>query len=315
VEYLEFGKSGLKVSTIGIGMLQAGGYYGTHDDDECVRAIVRASELGINLVDTAEAYGDGHSEEVVGEAMREIGRDKLVIATKVHGRLFATCHLRYRDVLRACEASLNRLGISQIDLYQVHFPNPWEQIPLKETMRAMEELYRSGKIRAIGVSNFAVRDLKEAQDCLRATEIVSNQVQYNLIRREIEEEVVPYCRKENISVLAWGPLEKGALTGKYTPENTPKDQVRGEDIIFSNRNMPQVMKLVSKLKEIGDVRGKSPGQVALNWLMTHAQTIPIPGAKRPQQAEENAGAAGWQLSPSELDQIQQALDQLSFDYF
>ncbi len=317
MEYVDLPRSDLKVSQIGIGTLQASGCYGTQDDDECVRAIVRASELGINLVDTAEAYGSGHSEEVVGRAIRKVGPDRLVVASKVHGSYFdsMTCHLRYKDVLRACEASLNRLGISQIDLYQVHFPNPWEQVPLKETMRAMEELHDKGKIRAIGVSNFAVRDLEEARACLRSTSIVSNQVRYSLIHREIEEEVLPYCKKENITILAWGPLDKGALTGKYTIESRPRDESRASDRVFSDTNFPQILRLVSKLREIGEARGKTPGQVALNWLTRHPVVVPIPGVKTPQQVGEHAGAVGWKLSASEVSEIQRVLDELALDFF
>lgn len=317
MEYVELGRSGLTVSAIGIGMLQAGDQSWGNDvsDDECVRAIERARELGITLVDTAEAYGDGHSETVVGRAIREIGRDRLFIASKVHGRLFHACHLRYKDVIRACEESLKRLGTAQVDLYQVHFPNPWEQIPLKETMRAMEKLYDEGKIRAIGVSNFAVRDLEEAQACLGSATIASNQLRYNMIHREIEDEVLPYCKEENIVVLAWGPLEKGALTGKYTMQSRPSDPARRNEKEFSDKNFPQILKLVTKLKEIGDARGKTPSQVVLNWLTRHPHVVPIPGAKRPRQVEDNVGAVGWKLSSSELGEIQQILDELELDYF
>src|SRR5439155_302811 len=141
-------------------------------------AITRSHELGVNLVDTAEAYGNGHSEQVVGRALRDIGRDEFVVATKVHG-----ANLRYDELQRAAAASMKRLGVNEIDLYQVHWPDPWEQIPLKETMKALEKLYTEGKIRAIGVSNFAVRDLEEARSYLSRTDIVSNQVRYNFLER------------------------------------------------------------------------------------------------------------------------------------
>ncbi|MCI4438955.1 aldo/keto reductase, partial [archaeon] len=185
MEYVNLGKSGIKVSIIGLGAWQASGktWGADVEDENIVKAIRRAYELGINFIDTAEAYGNGHSEEVVGKAIKEIGRENLVIATKVHG-----AHLRYNELLKAAEHSLKRLGIKEIDLYQVHWPDPWEQIPLKHTMRAMEQLYKEGKIRAIGVSNFAVRDLEEARKHLSVTDIVSNQVRYNMLQREIEEE-------------------------------------------------------------------------------------------------------------------------------
>ena len=218
MEYVRLGKSDLKVSIIGFGAWQASGKaWGVDvEDEQIVKAMVRAYELGVNLIDTAEAYGDGHSEEVVARAIREIGRENLVIATKVHGG-----HLRYNDVLKAAENSLRRLGIREIDLFQVHWPDPWEQVPLKHTMQAMERLYKEGKIRAIGVSNFAVRDLEEARKHLSDAVIASNQVRYNMLQREIEEEVIPYCKRENIIIIAYSPLAQGALTGKYSLSNKP----------------------------------------------------------------------------------------------
>jgi len=312
---VELGRSGLKVSAMGIGMWQAGGAAWGKDvgDEEYVKTLVRAKELGINLVDTAEAYGYGHSEEVVGKAIKEIGRDQIVIATKVSGY-----HLRHDDVIRACEGSLKRLGVEEIDLYQIHWLEWSDLVPLKQAMKALEKLQVSGKIRAIGVSNFAVRDIQEANSLLSRTSISSNMVQYSLIHREIEEEVLPYCRKENITILAWSPLARGALTGKYSPENRPRDPAREDDVgrhIFSDSNLPLIMRLVSKLKEIGRARGKTPVQVALNWLMRDVGVVPVPGAKRPEQVEENAGAVGWSLSSSELHEIQRILEGLVLDHF
>jgi len=147
----------------------------------------RAVELGINLVDTAEAYGDGHSERVMSRAIRNVGRDRVFVATKVGG-----WHLRADDVKKSCAASLKRLGVREIDLYQVHWPDPWSQVPLRETMKALEALHRAGRIRNIGVSNFAVRDLTEARSHLSRADIASNQVRYNMLQREVEAEVLPY---------------------------------------------------------------------------------------------------------------------------
>src|SRR2546426_961909 len=160
MDYIPLGRGGPKVSAIGIGMWQAGGKAWGSDvrDADCRRAMERAVELGINLVDTAEAYGDGHSEKVMSKAIKNVGRDHVFIATKVGG-----WHLRGDDVKKACAASLKRLGVREADLYQVHWPDPWSQVPLRETMKALEALHRAGKIRNIGVSNFAVRDLKEAR--------------------------------------------------------------------------------------------------------------------------------------------------------
>ncbi|MEM3470208.1 MAG: aldo/keto reductase, partial [Thermoproteota archaeon] len=271
LEYVELGRSGLKVSVIGLGTWQASGKAWGSDveDDQIVKAIVRAHELGVNLIDTAEAYGGGHSEEVVARAIREVGRENLVVATKVHGG-----HLRYNDVLKAAEHSLRRLGVREIDLYQVHWPDPWEQVPLKHTMRAMERLYKEGKIRAIGVSNFAVRDLEEAKRHLSEASIVSNQVRYNMLQREIEEEVLPYCRRENITVIAYSPLAQGALTGKYGLSNKPSDGIRRGNKLFTDENLAEISRLLKVLDGIAKVRGKTIAQVAMNWLLREGNIVP-----------------------------------------
>jgi len=312
LEYVRLGKSDLKVSIIGFGAWQASGKaWGVDvEDEQIVKAMVRAYELGVNLIDTAEAYGDGHSEEVVARAIREIGRENLVIATKVHGG-----HLRYNDVLKAAENSLRRLGIREIDLFQVHWPDPWEQVPLKHTMQAMERLYKEGKIRAIGVSNFAVRDLEEARKHLSDAVIASNQVRYNMLQREIEEEVIPYCKRENIIIIAYSPLAQGALTGKYSLSNKPSDDVRRHNKLFSDRNLAEISRLLTVLERIAKAKSKTIAQVAMNWLLREGNVVPIPGAKNPKQAEENAGAAGWRLSPQELTEINSVLKTISLDYF
>jgi aryl-alcohol dehydrogenase-like predicted oxidoreductase len=312
LEYIRLGKSDLRVSIIGLGAWQASGKAWGIDveDEQIVKAMIRAYELGVNLIDTAEAYGDGHSEEVVARAIREIGRENLVIATKVHGG-----HLRYNDVLKAAENSLRRLGIREIDLYQVHWPDPWEQVPLRQTMRAMEKLYKEGKIRAIGVSNFAVRDLEEARKHLSDTVIVSNQVRYNMLQREVEEEVIPYCKRENITIIAYSPLAQGALTGKYSLSSKPSDDVRRHNKLFSDRNLAEISKLLAVLERIAKTRSKTIAQVAINWLLREGNVVPIPGAKNPKQAEENADAAGWRLSQQELMEIDSVLKKISLDYF
>ncbi len=160
MDQISLGSSSIKVSKLGIGVWQASDeWHG--DDDEVIKAVGTAADLGVNLVDTAEVYGGGRSEQTLGRALSALGRDRFVIATKV-----AAAHLRYEELQKAAAASMRRLGVSAIDLYQVHWPDPWEQIPLKETMKALEKLYLEGKIRAIGVSNFAVRDLEEARDLI-----------------------------------------------------------------------------------------------------------------------------------------------------
>ena len=312
MDYVTLGRGGPKVSAIGLGMWQAGGKAWGADvrDDDCRKAMERAVELGINLVDTAEAYGDGHSETVMARAIRNVGRDNVFIATKVGG-----WHLHADDVKKACERSLKRLGVREIDLYQVHWPDPWSQVPLRETMKALEALNRAGKIQQIGVSNFAVRDLREARGYLSRAEIASNQVRYNMLQREVEAEVLPYCQREGIAILAWSPIGKGILSGKYHSGKRPKDRVRAEEDLFKPANVRATAPLIRELKKIARSRGKTPAQVALAWLRRHRHVVPIPGAKRPAQSEENAGAAGCSLSLRERRALDRILADLRLDTF
>jgi aryl-alcohol dehydrogenase-like predicted oxidoreductase len=283
MESVPLGRSGVEVSRIGLGMWQAGGKsWGTDvSDRDCIDAIVRSVECGVDLVDTAEVYGEGHSEEVVGKAIKEVGRDRLVVATKVAGY-----HMRERDVERACRGSLKRLGVRTIDLYQVHWPDPWDQVPFREGFRALERLWKRGTIRAIGVSNFAVRDLKDAQSHLSRAEIASNQVRYNLLQREIEAEVLPYCRREKITRGSFSSHARATCATVFLrafaiPRSTRRT--------FSAFPGPYVS-------------ARTPWARGL-----HARIgIPIPGAKRPSQAEENAGAAGIHLTREELRRIEVA---------
>ena len=312
MESVRLGRDGPRVSAIGIGMWQAGGDAWGKDvrDKDSIAAMRRGVELGMNLVDTAEVYGSGHSEEVVGKATKEVGREAVFVATKVAGH-----HGRARDVERACRGSLSRLGLREIDLYQVHWPDPWDQVPLRETMKALERLERRGLIRYIGVSNFAVRDLEAARSYLSRTDIVSNQVRYNLLQREIESEVLPYCKHEGIGVLAWSPLGKGVLTGKYGPSRRPKDRVRSEEDLFRAENLRRARPLVSLLRRTARAHGKTPAQVALAWLRTHPTVVPIPGVKRAAQAEENAGAVGWSLSTTEREALDAKSEAIRLDTF
>ena len=312
MDYVALGRGGPKVSAIGLGMWQAGGKAWGSDvrDADCRKAMERAVELGINLVDTAEAYGDGHSETVMSRAIKNVGRDNVFIATKVGG-----WHLRPDDVRKACAASLKRLGVREIDLYQVHWPDPWGQVPLRETMKALEALQRAGKIRHIGVSNFAVRDMREARSHLSRTDLTSNQVRYNMLQRDVEKEVLPYCAREGIGILAWSPIGKGLLSGKYHNGRRPKDRVRSDEDLFKPANVRASAPLVRELRRIGKIHGKTPAQVALAWLRRHRHVVPIPGGKRPAQAAENAGAAGWSLSSRELRGLDAILRRTRLDTF
>jgi len=244
-------------------------------------------------------YGNGVSERIVGKAIKNM-RDRVVIATKVW-----PTHLTYDGVLKACDRSLRRLETDVIDLYQIHWPNPL--IPIGHTMKAMERLVRDGKVRHIGVCNFSLRRLIKAQEALKSEEIVSNQVKYNMIERDAEKELLPYAEKNKITIIAYSPLAQGLLTGKYGPRNKPRDYVRRINILFDDENLRRLQPLILLLREIAAKKGKTPSQIALNWLIKRPEVIAIPGVKRPSQAEENAGAADFTLSEEELRMIEETL--------
>jgi len=299
LEYKRISKTDLKVSSIGFGAAFRSGI--TEDSPKVIR---KALSLGVNLIDIAEIYHRGRSEEVVGEAIRG-RRDEVVIKTKV-----ARDHLKYNDVLKAAEGSLKRLGVNVIDLYLVHHPNP--KIPIEETMRAMEKLIDEGKVRYIGVSNFNASLVKKAQEALSRHEIVADEVKYNLVEREIEEELLPYCKKESISIIAYSPLARGMLTGKFDKESEiPEGHWRKRDPLFQEPNFSRALELVEILKKIAENHDKTPGQVALNWLASKPEVVPIFGASDISQVEENCGAVGWRMNDEELQMIETAYKKLN----
>jgi len=310
MEYRDLGRTGIKVSKVGLGAWQFSDAWGVLDYEAARKTISAALEAGINLVDTAAVYGRGTSETHVGKAIRELGaRERVIIATKVPGDF-----LRASDVVKAVQRSRERLGVDAIDILQVHWPPCWHNVPTCEYMKTLEKLVKEGLIRHIGVSNFPVKLLDEARHCLSITDIVTTQNRYNLVERDAEKELLPYASQNGIQVIAWSPLAKGLLTGKYTPENLPKfTDVRSNDPLYAPVNARQVMKLVNVLREIGEKHGKTPGQGALNWLIRRG-VIPIPGAKNPEQALSNAGAAGWSITDDEDNEIRAASDSLYISY-
>ncbi len=309
MEYRRLGKSDLKISAIGLGAWQFSEAWGVVEYEKAKQIIAKAYELGINFFDTAMVYGRGLSEEFLGRAIRELGikRDEIVIATKIPGDF-----LNRDDVFKATERSLRRLQVDVIDLMQVHWPPAWHNYPTCEYMRALEKLVHLGKIRYIGLSNFAVELMESARQCLSTIDIVSNQVRYNVVERDAEKEIIPYAEKHGIDIIAWSPLAKGAVTGKYTPENLPEfKDVRAGDPLFHPDNFREVWRLVKVLKKVGEKYGKTPAQVALNWIIMASSTvIPIPGAKSPEQVESNAGAVGWRMSFEDwllIDQVSRSI--------
>ena len=302
------GKDFLKVSKIGMGLWQASNAWKA-DEESIIEAVGTAKQKGINFLDTAEAYGHGNSEMVLGKALRKYGRENFIIATKVAG-----AHLRYDELQRAAEASIKRLGVDYIDLYQIPWPDPWEQVPFSQTFKAMKELYENGKIKAVGVSNFAVRDLEEAMDILGDVPIVSNQVRYNLLQRNIEEEVLPFCRKNNITIIAWSPLAQGVLTGKYHKGNAPKGDIREGNELFASKNLDAVKDILAVLKSLSEKYSKTSAQIALNWLISNDDVIPIPGAKNSNQAMENAESASFKLEKKDISELDSAYASTRIDY-
>ncbi len=270
------GRSGEKVPEIGLGTWRMGGG-STPDrsrDAEWIEAIRTAIGLGMTHIDTAEMYGAGHAEELVGAAIKGLQREELFIATKVW-----PTNLRYEAVLRSCEGSLRRLGLKYVDLYMIHWPS--EEVPLRETMKALEKLYKDGKIRHIGVSNFSAKLLDEARTYLSVADVVADQVEYNLLNRSVEVDLFSYCRKEGITVTAYSPLGRGRI-----PMEVKSDTRLGR-----------------ALKETAGKYGKTPVQVALNWTLYHDFVIAIPKAVSREHLEENAGSSGWRLDPSDYEYL------------
>jgi diketogulonate reductase-like aldo/keto reductase len=265
LEYRELGKTGEKVPTIGMGTWRIGNFHSQDEKAEQVRALRRGVELGMNFIDTAEMYGGGRSEQLVGDAVGDM-RDSIFIASKV-----SPDHLHQGDLVAACEGSLRRLGTRYIDLYQIHWPNP--SVPIRETMSAMEQLVREGKIRYVGVSNFSLRETADAMDALSKSELVSNQVEYSLAKRSVEDELLPYCQKEGVTVIAYSPLAKGSIQESWIPDA-----------------------LLAKYRV-------TPAQAMLNWVTRRDGVIAIPKAGRVDHVEQNATSASPRFTSEEYDSM------------
>ncbi|MBI5375757.1 MAG: aldo/keto reductase [Candidatus Schekmanbacteria bacterium] len=306
MKYKTLGNSGLHVSAIGLGTWAIGGmFWGKSDDKQSIGAITASIEAGINLIDTAPAYGDGHSEIVVGKAIKG-KRDKVIIATKcgIDTRKGFAFNLKPARVREEAEASLKRLGIDCIDIYQCHWPDP--KTPIEETLEMMMKLKTEGKIRHIGVSNFEVPLLQEA---VKAAPIVSLQSHYSLLERSIEKEIIPFCRENNIGILTYGSLASGILTGKYDkqPKFSAGDARNFFYPFYKEPLWSKAQALISELKKIADEHGKPVSHVALNWLTQKAEvSSALVGAKNKEQAINNAESCDWELGEAELKSIENA---------
>jgi len=327
MEHRQLGASDLKVPTVIFGAWAVGGWYwGPQDDAESIRTIHAAIDAGITCIDTAPMYGMGHSEEVVGRAIQG-RRDEVIIATKCglrwdtpdEGDEYFTCempdgskhpvrrNLHKRAILEEVEINLKRLGIDCIDLYQCHWP--CKSAPIAETMEAMVTLREQGKIREIGVSNFTSELLAE---CLQHAPLVSDQPPYSLLRRDIEADLLPFCREHDIGVIVYSPLQQGLLTGKMTPDRELHDNdYRKHQKWFTRENRQRVLGALEQIRPIAEAHDATFAQLVVAWTIAQpGVTAAIVGARTPGQARENAEAADIQLSADELAQIRAVFEAL-----
>lgn len=313
MEKTMLGWTDVEISRVGLGLWQVSDAWGLKNYDVVKSIIARAVELGVNFFDTAMVYGNGLSEEFLGRALREIGvkRDEIVVATKIPGQ-----YLSPWDVYRSVEKSVRRLGLGHIDLLQVHWPPCWHSVPTCSYARALEKTVDMGLVSYLGLSNYPVELVESFRSCLSKTDIVSLQYRYNLIERWSEAEILPYAEENDLTFLPWSPLARGALTGKYTPENiSALKDFRATDPVFHPKNMQQYQPLLEKMRNLAEKYGKTMAQIALNWLLLASDNIVvIPGAKKPEHVEDNAGAASFRMSYSDWVELTELSNKITIYY-
>jgi len=313
MEYMELGSTKEKVSRIGLGAWEFSDAWGVTEYQQAKATIAKALESGITLIDTAMVYGNGMSEKFIGSALRElqVNRGDVLIVTKIPAHF-----LGYDDVFRAVDGSLRRLQVSFIDALLAHWPPAWHNIPTCEYARAFERLIAMGKVRYVGLSNYPVSLIEEFRYCLAKYDVELLELRYNIVERRAEQEHIPYAEANNMTVLAWSPLAQAAVLGKYTLEEVSKfTDVRRGNQLFRPENYSQILKLAEELKEVAEKYDRTPAQVALNFLLRASSSVlPIPGAKTPEQAQENAGAVGWSLSYEDWRRLDEASKQLRISY-
>jgi voltage-dependent potassium channel beta subunit len=317
MDYRHLGKHGIRVSEICLGSWLT--YGGATAEATARSCIEQAYELGINFFDTANVYAKGEAERIVGKVLRQFPRESYVLATKVYFPMGDGANdrgLSRKHILEQCDASLKRLGLDYIDLYQAHRYDP--AVPLAETLMAFDHLVKQGKILYYGVSEWSVEQLAHATDLIRLgnlAPIVSNQPHYNLLDRSIERAVLPLCRREGIGIINFSPLAQGLLTGKYQPGQALPEGSRAADpnqnkymqLDNGKPNQQQLLK-VQQLVPIAEQEGLSLSQLALAWCLRHPElSSVIIGASKPTQIQENVGAVGKRLSPETLQQIEDVL--------
>ncbi|HTE26420.1 aldo/keto reductase [Flavitalea sp.] len=325
--YRKLGNADLNLSAICFGAWAAGGWmWGGTARNDAIKAIRAAYDLGVTSIDTAPVYGQGNSEEIVGEAMKDLPRDKVQILTKYGMRwdlakedyFFKSADTNGKEidiykyagkksVIKECEDSLRRLGTDYIDLYQIHWPDT--TTPIEETMEAVAQLIEQGKVRYAGVCNYSAAQLNEAR---KYVNIVSNQVPYSMVLRDIEDELVPYCLEHNTSILAYSPLERGLLTGKMKPGYAfANGDHRAGLYFFTDENIQRVNVFLEKIEPLAQDKGASLAQLVLRWTIEQPGiTIALAGARNKKQAIENSLALTINLSEDELEFISRELSDL-----
>jgi aryl-alcohol dehydrogenase-like predicted oxidoreductase len=329
MEKRALGNSSLLVSPVTFGAWAIGGWmWGGADKKDAIKAIHACLDNGISSIDTAPIYGFGQSEKLVGEAIRG-KRDRYEILTKAgmrwegtKGEYFFTTNdndgvqreiYKYsgrESIIAECEESLRRLGTDYIDLYQIHWPDL--TTPIEEPMEAFRILMDQGKIRAAGVSNYSVEQMERASGVIKLS---SNQVPYSMVRREIEQDVVPWCLENSCGILAYSPLQRGVLTGKITPDYpfAPGDS-RPETPHFQINNLIRINKFLDKIRPLAEEKGATLSQLVIAWTLRQPGiTVALVGARTREQVEQNAGALDVSLSDEELDYIGQKLDKLHLE--
>lgn len=327
MEYRQIGQSGVHASAITFGAWAIGGWmWGGANRKEALEAILASYELGVTAIDTAPAYGQGLSEEIVGDALKTLPRDKVQVLTKYglrwdldKGEFFFNSIDNYgnpivvnrysgkESVIEECENSLRRLGTDYIDLYQIHWADP--TTPIEETMEAVLQLQQAGKIRAAGVCNYTAEQMKTAETILP---LASNQVPYSMVLRDIEQDVVPYCLEKKKSVIAYSPLQRGLLTGKIKPGHQFNEgDTREGNRFYSDENIRRINHFLDGLGSMAADKNASLAQLVIAWTLRQPGiTLALVGARNAGQATQNARASDISLSTGELQQINAKLAQL-----
>lgn len=327
MEYRKLGETDLAVSAITFGAWAAGGWmWGGNDDQDAVDAMRAAYDAGITSIDTAPIYGQGKSEELVGQAIKALPRDKVQILTKYGMRwdlTKGTFGFKSKDnegkdldiykyagkesIITECENSLKRLGTDYIDLYQIHWPD--ESTPIAETMEAILRLQEQGKIREAGVSNYSVAQMQEAEKTIK---LASNQVPFSMVNRKIEQDIAPYCLENHKSILAYSPMERGLLTGKMKPgQKFGEGDHRAGLRFFRDENIARTNDFLNKIKPLADENDATLGQLVIRWTIEQPGiTVALVGARNAEQATQNAKAIDVKLSADEIAMITSELNKL-----